>query len=104
MFLVYPIQAVVYFIVMGIDIAVFFLVIRLILAWRDVQWLVPFNRTGGSIVEKVTTTVGGFVSRNSNRTLSEKGVVFISIVILTVMRYVLVMLIGYSVWHCERGC
>lgn len=92
MFLVYPIQAVAYFIVMGIDIAVFFLVIRLILAWRDVRWLVPFDRIGGDIVEKVTVTVSGCVSQRSSRKLSKKGALFISILILTAARHILAML------------
>ncbi len=93
MFLVYPLQAVAYFIVMGIDIAVFFLVIRLILAWRDVRWLVPFDSIGGGIVDKVTATVGDFVSQRSSRRVSKKGTLLISILILAAARHILAMLI-----------
>jgi hypothetical protein len=92
MILIYPIHAAVYFIVMGLDIAMFFLIIRLILMWRDVQWLAPFDKVGHGVVEKVTATVGDFISQRSSRRVSKKGSLLISITILTAMRCILVIL------------
>ena len=96
MILVYPINAMAYFIVMGVNLAVFFLTIRLILTWQDVQWLVPFDRIGRTLVEKVTTSIEGVLSRWNHRKLSKRGALILGIAILTVMQYILTILIGWG--------
>lgn len=96
MILVYPIHAIAYFVLMGIDIALFFLSVRLILTWQDLQWLVPFDRIGQPLVEKVTTVVESVLSQRNDRRLSKRGALILGIVTLTVMHYILTMLMGWG--------
>ena len=97
MLLFNPICTVLYFVVMGIDIAVFFLLIHLIVTKWNIQWLAPFEKIGRDIVARVTATVGGIISRKSHQRLSTKGAVFASIVILTTTRFGLVLLMKCTV-------
>ena len=94
MILIYPMRAIAYLVLMGIDIAVFFLVVRLILTWQDVQWLVQFDRIGQPLVEKVTASVESVLSRWNHRKLSKRGVLILGIMILTVTHCILTMLMG----------
>ena len=92
MILVYPIHAIAYFIVMGTDITVFFLVIRLVRTWRDVEWLAAFDRVGRGLVDKVTTSMHRLLPQQGTRRLSEQRVLILGIVFLTVLHHALTVL------------
>ena len=89
MIILNPIFTVLYFINLGIDIAIFFLIIRLIRNWRHFQWLVPFDRVGNLLVERITNAAGMFWSSMSDRRLSDNGRIMISLGILTLVKLIL---------------
>ena len=55
--LTYPLMCFLYFVCVGLDIAMFFLQIRLVVLWRNVNWLVPFDNAGKTLVNAVTAKV-----------------------------------------------
>ena len=93
MILIYPAHAVVYLIVMGIDITVFFLVVRLVLLWCDIQWLASYDEIGRGVVDRVTISIDRVFSGWSNRRLSKRGTLIVGITILAITRHVLTLLI-----------
>lgn len=89
MIILNPIFTILYFVNMGIDITIFFLIIRLVLNWRHIQWLVPFSKIGGLLVERITKTAGKFWSSRSNRRLSDNGKIMISLGVLALAKLLL---------------
>jgi hypothetical protein len=67
----------------GIDIAIFFLLIRLIVMWRNISWLGKFNDIGKALVDSVAAKTGGFWFRVTERQLSDRGKLLISLITLS---------------------
>ena len=76
-----------YFVCVGLDIAMFFLQIRLILLWRTVNWLVPFDNAGKTLVNAVTAKVPQFLK--TQNPLSERGKLIIALVVFAIARIIL---------------
>jgi len=82
-----------YFVCVGLDVAMFFLQIRLILLWRTVNWLAPFDNAGETLVNAVTAKVPQFL-KNQNQ-LSERGKLIIALVVFAITRIIL----GMFLWQ-----
>lgn len=85
--IIYLLMCLLYFICVGIDIVMFFLQIRLVLLWRNIDWLVPFDNAGKSLVSTVTLKIPQFI-KTQNR-LSEKGKLIIALVAFAIARIIL---------------
>ena len=85
--LTYLLMCFLYFVCVGLDVAMFFLQIRLILQWRTVNWLVPFDDAGKSLVNAVTAKVSQFL--NPKNPLSERGKLIIALVAFAIARIIL---------------
>ncbi len=65
----------------------FFLQIRLVVLWRNVNWLVPFDNAGKTLVNAVTAKVSRFVK--TQNPLSERGKLIVALVVFAIARVVL---------------
>jgi hypothetical protein len=77
----------IYFICIGLDIAMFFLQIRLILIWRNIAWLVPFDNTGKSLVDAVSNKISVYFK--TQKQLTEKGKLIIALIAFAIIRVIL---------------
>ena len=85
--LTYLLMCFLYFVCVGLDIAMFFLQIRLILLWKAVSWLVPFDNAGNSLVNAVTAKVPQFLK--TQNPLSERGKLIATLMVLAIARIIL---------------
>lgn len=85
--LIYLLICFLYFVCVGLDIAMFFIQIRLILLWTNINWLVPFDNVGKPIVNAVISKVPGFLK--TQRPLSEKGKLIIALLAIAIVRILL---------------
>jgi len=85
--LTYLLMCFLYFVCVGLDVAMFFLQIRLILLWRTANWLVPFDNAGKSLVTAVTAKVPQFLKTQNQ--LSERGKLIIALVVFAITRIIL---------------
>lgn len=85
--LTYLLMCFLYFVCVGLDVAMFFLQIRLILLWRAVNWLIPFDNAGESLVNTITAKVPRFLK--TSNPLSEKGKLIAALVVLAIARIIL---------------
>jgi len=79
----------IYFVALGVDILLFFLIVRLIQTWKRISWLASFDKAGAQLVEVTTSKIGKFVKSISNKNLTDKGRILFSIVALTLIKVVL---------------
>jgi hypothetical protein len=95
--LIYLMLSILYFVCIGLDIAMFFLQVRLILLWKNISWLVPFDETGQPLVNALT----GWVSRllKTKRPLSERGKVIIALLAFVLIRIALSAIYKQSIWQ-----
>lgn len=73
----------------GIDIAIFFVAIRLVLMWRNTSWLVRLNSVGKELVAAILSETNRLWYRVAQKKLSVKGELLVSIVGLSVARFLL---------------
>lgn len=73
----------------GIDIALFFVAVRLILMWRNTSWLVRLNSVGKELVAAILSETNRLWYRVAQKKLSVKGELFVSIVSLSIARLLL---------------
>ena len=73
----------------GIDIAIFFVAIRLVLMWRNTSWLVRLNSVGKELVDALLSTTSQLWYRTAKKKLSVKGELLVIIVGLSVARFLL---------------
>jgi hypothetical protein len=91
--ILHPIAAAIYLVHLGINIALLFLLVRLILTWRSVAWLVPLGTVGRPITDAMTAAVAGRLQgRFHGRKLSERGKLFVCVALLTLADLCLVAL------------
>ena len=93
MIIISPVNSVLCFVFIGIDVAVFFLTVRLIASWREVSWLVGFNKAGSLLTDSILETVKHCINRN----LSERGSLVISITILSLVKLLILSLAGTGI-------
>lgn len=85
--LTYLLMCFLYFICISLDVAMFFLQIRLILMWKNIHWLAPFDNAGKSLVDIIATKVPQLLmTRNP---LSQRGRLIAALVVLALVRIVL---------------
>ena len=89
----YLLMCVFHFVCIGLDVTIFFLQIRLVLLWKDISWLVPFDNAGRSIVNAVTLRVPAILK--PKRPLSESGKIIVSLVALVILRIILGMVLRH---------
>ena len=82
-----------HFLCIGLDITIFFLQIRLVLLWKDINWLVPFDDAGKSIVKAITLRVPAILS--TKQPLSEKGKLIVALAVLVLLRIILGMVLRH---------
>ncbi len=85
--LTYPLMCFLNFICLGLDIAMFFLQIRLVVLWKNVNWLVPFDNAGKTLVNAVIAKVPQFLK--TQNPLSERGKLIVALVAFAIARVVL---------------
>lgn len=85
--LTYLLMCFLYFVCVSLDIAMFFLQIRLVVLWRNVNWLVPFDNAGKSLVNAVIAKVPRFLKTQSP--LSEKGELIAALMAFAIARIIL---------------
>ena len=73
----------------GLDVAIFFVAIRLFLMWRSVNWLEWMNDIGKRLVDGVTAYICQFWYRKNQKQLSNKGELLFSIAVLLIARVIL---------------
>ena len=73
----------------GIGILEFLIIVRLLMMWRQIKWLVPFDTAGKDLVNSFTAAVNKCWSRWKNNELSIKGRLIVGLLILVVLRNVL---------------
>ena len=83
----YLLMCFLYFVCVGLDIAMFFLQIRLVVLWRNVNWLVPFDNAGKTLVNAVTAKVSQYVK--TQNPLSERGKLIVALTAFTIARVIL---------------
>jgi len=90
----YLLLCLLYFICLGLDIAMFFLQVRLVLTWRTINWLIPFDNAGkslvGAISEKVPRVLG------TQKPLSEKQKLIIALIAFALTRIILGSIINHK--------
>ena len=89
---IYILICVLYFVCVALDITIFFLQIRLIMFWRQIKWLVPFETCGRPIVDSITMEVPRFLK--TKQPMSEKGKLIAALAAFALVRIVLGMILG----------
>jgi len=74
----------------GLDVCLFFMLVRLVLMWRSFNWLERFNRSGKELVDALAGTVGWIWQRATQKQLSERGKLLVSLAALALVRLVIV--------------
>ena len=72
----------------GMDIAIFFVLIRLVLMWRSDSWLERFNDIGKQLVDALAAQVGRLWFRAVQKQLSRRGGLLVSLTALLFARQV----------------
>ena len=74
------------FVLTAINLTEFFLLISLIMMYKEVSFLKPFATAGKDIVTGFTTFTNNLTKRLTGKTLSDKGSIVTGIVILELLR------------------
>ena len=90
-----PLQIVLSFICNGIEIVIFFLLIRMVLLFKSIQWLQAFDDSGRILVDGVAGFVDRSVYRVWKRHLTIKNQLVLAFVLLEVCRAILA-----QICHC----
>jgi hypothetical protein len=85
----WPLLGLMYLFCLGIDIAIFFLAVRLLVTRWHAGWLEGFNDAGKGLVDAITTRVGLLWYRMVHRHLSPRGELLISILVLYLAQFII---------------
>jgi hypothetical protein len=77
----------IYFFCVGLDVIMFFLQIRLILLWKNISWLIPFDNAGKPLVSAITERASGLLK--TKRPLSERGKLILVLLVFFIARIIL---------------
>ncbi len=89
MVLINPLSMILYCIVLGIDICLFFLIVRLLVLWRNPIILEGLNHAGRPLVNGITNYLGNAANRLLCQQLSKQGKVAVSLAILSLTNLLL---------------
>ncbi len=92
--LMYLLMCMLYFVCVGLDVTMFFLQVRLVLTWRSIEWLIPFEATGRPVTDMVAAQLSKILQ--TNRPLSERGTLIVALIITALIRVILGLLINYN--------
>ena len=70
----------------AINIIEFFLLVRAVMLFKEVAWLKPFDTTGKALAVNFMTRIDGMFYRIRSRRLSEKGRIFVGLVVLELIK------------------
>ena len=90
----YLLMCFLYFICVGLDVAMFFLQIRLVLAWKTINWLMPFDNAGKSLVDAISEKVPRILK--TQKPLSEKGKLIVALIAFALMRIILGSIVNHK--------
>ncbi|MCK5000746.1 MAG: hypothetical protein KAS23_14485 [Anaerohalosphaera sp.] len=90
--IMYLLMCMLYFVCIGLDVTMFFLQVRLLLTWRSIEWLIPFEVTGRPVTDMVAAQLSKILQ--TNRPLSERGTLTLALIITALLRIVLGSLIN----------
>lgn len=85
--LTYLLMCFLYFICISLDITMFFLQIRLVLMWKNINWLTPFDNAGKSLVDTIAAKVPQIL--RLQKPLSKRGRLIAALVVLALVRIIL---------------
>jgi len=77
------------FIAIGIDICIFFLLIRIIVNWKKIKWFERFNDIGKQLIDPISAKTGQLWYRASKKHLSDRGKLLVAITVLSFIRLLL---------------
>ena len=86
--LIHLVLGLLYFVCIGLDVAIFFVQIRLILLWKNVSWLVPFDNVGRPLVNSLIRAASDLF--RTKRPLSQKGMLILVLLALIITRIILI--------------
>ncbi len=84
----------IYFLCVGLDIVMFFIQIRLVLLWRNVSWLTPFDSAGKPLVDHVIRWPSRWFP--TERPLSQRGKLIITLLATALVRIALTSILKTS--------
>ena len=70
----------------AINIVEFFLLVEIVMLWKEIPWLKPFATAGKDLVTNFTTFTNKLFHRFTSRSLSGKGSIIIAIAILELLK------------------
>jgi len=73
----------------GINITMFFLIVRAVTLWKQISLLVAFNDAGKALVDGYAGIVGRLWGRITQKHLSLKGKLLIGFVLLEILRIII---------------
>jgi len=73
----------------GLDVAMFFILVRFLLLWWRTGWLERLNEVGRNLVDTFTAKVSRFWCRASHKRLSDRGELLVGLMVLLVARILL---------------
>jgi hypothetical protein len=77
------------FIGTGIGILEFFIIVRLLLMWWQIKWLVPFDTAGKDLVNSFADVINKYWRRWRNSELSIRGRLIVGMIALIAIRNLL---------------
>ena len=76
----------------GIEIVMFFLVVRMILLFKSIQWLQAFDKAGSTLVDRVVSFVDRGAFHLWKRHLNSKSQLALTFILLEVCRTMLMQI------------
>lgn len=70
----------------AINLTAFFLIVRMVMLWKEIAWLKPFNDAGKGLVESYSEMVNRSWNRLMKRRLAPKGKLLVGLVVLELAR------------------
>jgi len=91
--LLHPLAVLLSLIHLGINICLFFLIIRWVQNWKEVGWLSGLDRLGRPLTDAMTTAARNYIKRKFPRKhFSERGLICICILGLSLIGFLLSLL------------
>jgi hypothetical protein len=73
----------------GLDIVIFFLIVRIVLFWRSIKWLKRFNKAGRTLVDAIAQQTDRLWYKATRKQLSERGKIIVSLAVWSFVRLLL---------------
>lgn len=70
----------------GLDIVIFFLLVRIVLFWRGINWLKRFNEAGRTLVDATARQTERLWYKATRKRLSARGKIVVSLAVWSFVR------------------